>query len=179
MWQKINAMVPKQTLINLLISLSGVLIIVLAGIVPNYITSANLDRKISGLQFQIEEQKTLYPIYQLLKDRSQKKMPRVLPLPVKSKLSRGNMRSIPTTFKDIARSVNMNMVSISPDLNSLRIDPRFLPVDMAVAGDFFNFRKFLIALVGVPYLERIEELQIRQNQETMEFKVKICLAINQ
>ena len=177
MWQKIKAVIPKETLINLLICISGVLLIILAGIVPNSLTSANLDQKISSVQFQLEEQKTLYPIYQSLKAKFQKKISTVLPFPVGDKLSREKIESIPATFRDIAGGADMNIVSIVPDLNSPGTDRKFLLVDIALAGEFFDFRKFLIGLEALPYLEHIEELHVRQNQDVMEFKMKIWLAL--
>ncbi|MFA4915122.1 MAG: hypothetical protein WC560_00445 [Syntrophales bacterium] len=179
MWRKIKDMIPRETLVNLLICLAGVLLIVFAGIIPNYLASAKLVRKIGALQFQSEEQKTYHPIYQSLKSRSEKKMSSVLPFPDKTKLSREAIGVISITFRNIAKNTGMNIVSISPDLNSTDTDHNFLPVEIIIAGDFPDLRGFLIALGGVPYLEHIEEIQIQQNREVMEFKVKTILALSQ
>ena len=177
MWQKIKTMIPRHTLIYLLVCLSGLLIIVFAGIIPNYISLAGLDRKIISVQFQLEEQNNLYPIYQLLKNRSQHKALMVLPFPARNRLSREVINLFPTTFKDIAKKAGMGAISISPDLNSLTDDSKFLIVNAVIRGDFFNFRKLLIGLGEVPYLERVEEIQVQQNQDIMEFKMKIRLAL--
>jgi hypothetical protein len=45
-------------------------------------------------------------------------------------------------------------------------------------GEFANFRKMLIGLGAVPYLDRIEEINIQQQPySSMEFRMKIRIAI--
>jgi hypothetical protein len=88
------------------------------------------------------------------------------------------MDAISATFREIAKKANIDIVSASPDLNFLGSESRFLPINAIIRGDYFNFRKFLIGLGEVPYLERIEEIQIQQNEDTMEFKIKVWLAVS-
>jgi len=174
---KIYAIIPKHSLLFSLMCLSGVLIIVFAGIVPKQFSLARLDQKIQSIQFQIEEQKSLYPIYQVLHKKSHTRDAKVLPAPAMTPLLRTQLDTIPSTFRQIAQNANIDTVSVSPNLNSLGNEPRFLLVDTVVRCDFLNFRKFLIGIGEVPYLERIEEIQIEQNEDTMEFKMKIWLAL--
>ncbi|MBM4272111.1 MAG: hypothetical protein FJ139_08155 [Deltaproteobacteria bacterium] len=177
MWQKVSGMVPRRTVINLLICLSAIVVIVVVGIIPNFISASSLDEKILSLQYELEEQKNLHPVYQILKARSQKKVGAVLPFPVRNKLSREEIKSLPASFRDAARKANMHLISISPDLGSLGGDYRFLSVDVVVTGDFYDVRKFLIGLGEIPYLERIEEMQVQPRHDSMEFKIKVWLAI--
>jgi len=178
MYQKIKKMmIPKQTLTNMVICLAGLLVIVLAGIIPNFISLARLDRGIGGVQFQIEEQEKLYPVWQLLKNKAQHKVLMVLPFPARERLSRKSIDLFPTTFNDMAKKAGMDVISISPDLNSLSDNSNFLIVNAVIRGDFFNFRKLLINLGEVPYSERVEEIQIQQNQDNMEFRMKVRLAL--
>jgi len=178
MYQKLRMMmIPKQTLTNMTICLAGLLVIVLVGIIPNIISSVSLDRKINSVKFQLEEQDKLYPVAQLLKKNAQKKILTALPFPARDKLSRKLIDLFPTTFKDMAKKAGMDVISISPDINSLSGNSNFLIVNAVVSGDFFNFRKLLINLGEVPYSERVEEIQIQQHQDIMEFKMKIRLAL--
>ena len=62
MMEKIYAIIPKRSIVILIACISGVLLIVLAGIVPQQMAVARLDNKIAGIQFQIEEQKRLQPL---------------------------------------------------------------------------------------------------------------------
>ena len=178
MYQKLRMMmIPKQTLTNIIICFAGLLVIVLAGIIPNFISLASLDRKISSVQFQIEEQDKLYPVSQLLKSKAQHKALMVLPFPARDRLSRKLIDLFPATFKEMAKKAGMDVISISPELNSLSDNSKYLIVNAVIRGDFFNFRKLLINLGEVPYSERVEEIQIQQNQDMMEFKMKIRLAL--
>ena len=174
---KIYAIIPRRSLLYSLICLSGVLLIVFAGIVPNQFSLTRLDQKIKSIQFQIEEQKSLYPIYKVLQKKSKTRDAKVLPAPERIPLLRTQLDTIPSTFRQIAKNANIDTVSVSPNLNSLGNDSRFILVDTVVRCDFLNFRKLLIGLGEIPYLESIEEIQIQQNEDTMEFKMKIWLAL--
>lgn len=175
--EKIYAIIPKRTIIYSLLCLSGILCIILVGIIPKQLSLTHLDQRIKSIQFQIEEQKSLYPIYQDLQKITQARDSKVLPSPVRSTLLRTQLNAIPANFREIARKANLDMVSASPDLNSLSGESKTLLVNAVIRGNFFNFRKFLIGLGEVPYLDRIEEIHIQQNEDTMEFKMKIWIAI--
>jgi len=175
---KIYKIIPKRSLIYSLICLGVVLILFIAGIIPEYFSLARLDQQIRSIQFQIEEHKNLYPIYQMFQNKTSTQDPRSLPFPQRIPLTRTQMDDIPATFREIAKKANVDMVSASPDLNSLGGESGFLPIIAVIKGDFFNFRKFLIGLGEVPCLDRIEEIQIHQNEDAMEFNVKVWLVLS-
>ena len=50
-------------------------------------------------------------------------------------------------------------------------------MNMVVRGDFMNFRRFLIGIGELPYLERYEEIEIRKDPAFMEYRIKIRLAL--
>ncbi|HUH65023.1 MAG TPA: hypothetical protein VLZ07_01205 [Syntrophales bacterium] len=175
--EKIYSIIPKRSIVILFACVSGVVLIVLAGIVPQQIRGASLDNKIATLQFQISEQKKLQPYYQLLKMERQTSKSRVLPFPPKRPLPRTSIDTVPTIIRGEAQKAHIDMVAASPDLNTLGGDHRFLLVNTVLKGDFENFRKFLIGLGGVPSLESVEEIRIQQNEDSMEFRMKIWLAV--
>ncbi len=175
--EKIYAILPKRSIVILLACISGVLLIVLAGIVPQQMSIANLDNKIAGIQFQIEEQKRLQPYYQMLNAGPQLGRSKVLPFPVKTPLSRTKIDTVPSIVRAEAQKAHIDMISASPDLYTLGGENRFLLVNAVLKGDFLNFRKFLIGLGGVACLDRIEEIRIQQNEDSMEFRMKIWLAM--
>jgi hypothetical protein len=45
-------------------------------------------------------------------------------------------------------------------------------------GDLSNYRRFMIALGAVPYVDQIEEINIKQFADAMEFKLKIGVALS-
>jgi hypothetical protein len=175
--EKIYAIIPKRSIVILFACISGVLLIVLAGIVPQMISVTRLDNKIAYIQFQIEEQKRLHPYYEMLRAGLQSERQQVLPFPARSPLSRTKIDTVPSIIREEARKAHIDMVSASPDLSNLGGEQRFLLVNTTLKGDFLNFRKFLVGLGGVPCLEGIEEILMQQNEDSMEFRMKIWLAM--
>lgn len=171
-------LINRRTVIIYLTCLAGILLFIIAGIIPAQRYSAALDRKTRDLQFQIDEQKSLQPIYQSLKAKSQTGTVSVLPTPERNKLSRDLISMVPSTFGRIAKNAAMDTLSVDPDVSSLANQSRYLLVHAVVRGDFFSFRKYLTGLGELPYFERIEEIEIQQNPDIMEFKMKIWLALN-
>ncbi|MBU4287617.1 MAG: hypothetical protein KKI12_05525, partial [Proteobacteria bacterium] len=53
-----------------------------------------------------------------------------------------------------------------------------LVVNTFVKGSFFDFRKFLVNLGGIPYLEHIEKIDIKRTMEGREFRLKILVALS-
>ncbi len=175
--EKIYAIIPKRSIVILFACISGVLLIVLAGIVPQQMAVARLDNKIASFQFQFEEQKKLQPYYQMLHAGTDSGRSKVLPFPARSPLSRTKIDTVPSIIREQAQKAHIDMVAASPDLNTLGGEQRFILVNATLKGDFLNFRKFLIGLGGVPCLEGIEEIRIQQNEDSMEFRMKLWLAI--
>jgi hypothetical protein len=68
-------------------------------------------------------------------------------------------------------------ISLTPDLTTLAESSTFLLHNAVLKGEFDNFRKMLIGLGAVPYLDRIEEIRIQQNPDSMEFRMKIWIAL--
>jgi hypothetical protein len=72
----------------------------------------------------------------------------------------------------------MDPLSVTPDVSALAGQQRYLLVDSVVRGEFADFRRYLTGLGQLPYLERIETIEIQQNPDVMEFKMKIWLALS-
>ena len=173
-----NIKIPKRTIIFHLSCWGGLLFFALVVIYPVQRYSAGLDREIKDIRFQVEEQNNIQPIYQSLKAKSHAGTGRVLPTPEKSRLSRDLIAMVPPTLRKIAADANMDPLSVTPDVNSLAGQSRYLLVHSVVRGEFYDFRRYLTGLGQLPYLERIEEIEIQQNPDVMEFKMKIWLALS-
>ncbi len=173
-----NIKIPRRTVILHLSCWGGVLFFVLAVIYPVQRYSAGLDREIKDIRFHVEEQKNLQPIYQSLKVKSHAGTGRVLPTPEKSRLSRDLIAMVAPAIRKIAADANMDPLSVTPDVNALAGQQRYLLVESVVRGEFADFRRYLTGLGQLPYLERIEAIEIQQNPDIMEFKMKIWLALS-
>lgn len=170
-------LIPRQTAIIQFSWLGALLILGLVVIFPVQRSTAGLEKQIKDIQHQIETQKTLQPIYQALKTKGQTTAASILPTPESGKLPRDLVRVFPSTVMRIAKNSDMEMISVSPDVTSLANESRHLLVRAVLRGDFMNFRKFLIGIGELPYLERLEEIEIQQDSNFMEFRIKMRLVL--
>jgi hypothetical protein len=168
--------IPRQAPSFKIVLFAILFVLLCIGIFIQYLSLTNLDRRVKKIQLEVEEQKGLQSIYQLLKSKGQKNV-KVLPFPARGKLSRDQIETMPGNLRDIAKKVNMDILYASPDMTSIGPDSRYMLVNVVIRGDFFNFRKFLYTIGELPYLERIDEIQIQENADIMEFKMKIRLAM--
>jgi Tfp pilus assembly protein PilO len=175
--QKMTTKFPRQSLIYLLLCLTGILTFILAGILPNIRTMAELSTKTTDVQFQLEEQRELSPFQKSLQDKSEKTESEILPLPAKGILVQTKIDTLPMTFSTTAKMSGMSLVSAIPNLNALTGDAQSLSVNVVLRGDFINLRKFLITLGGIPYMKQIEEIAIQQKPDTKEFRLKVWVAV--
>ena len=171
-------LIPRRTVIIHLSWLGSLLLFILVIIVPVQRFMAGFDGRIKHIQYQVDEQKSLQPIYQALKAKSQTTAPSILPTPESGKLARDLVSVVPSTIGRIVRNAAMETITISPDVNSLANQSRSLLMNTVIRGDFMSFRKFLIGVGELPYLERFEEIEIKQDQDFMEFRMKIWLALS-
>lgn len=169
--------IPRQSIIYLILCLTGVAIFLLAGILPNSWTIAELANQARDARFRLEETRTLGPFQKSLRDKSAKKESEILPLPEKGKLARTEIDTLPITFGALAKMSGMSMMSAIPNLSALTGDASALSVNVVLRGDFVNFRKFLIQLGGNASVQQIEEITLQQKPDSKEFRLKIWVAV--
>lgn len=175
--QKMTIKFPRQSIIYLLFCLTGILIFIFAVVLPNSRKMAELSTKSADVQFQLEEQRALSPFQKSLQDKSAKKESEILPLPAKGTLAQAKILTLPTTFSAAAKMSGMSLVSAIPTFTALPGGAQFLSVNVLLRGDFINFRKFLINLGGIPYVQQIEEVAIQQKLDSKEFRLKVWVAV--
>ncbi len=163
---------PQQSVVYLVICLSGIAIFVFLGIVPSQRSLGELNSRIAAAGLRIEEQRTLSPVYQALKEKSHKRATLSLPCPAVKELPRTDMDRLNNSVKEAAGGAKVQIVSLKPALNSLAENSRSLAIEASVKGDFFALRKFLIGLGGISFIEQIEEIQIHQGDDSTELKVR-------
>ena len=171
---------PQQSVIYLLLCLFGMAAFIFLGIVPSQKVRAGLREKITETNMRIEEQKTLAPLYQALKQRAKKQgATRPLPFPAKSEIGRDQIDALSATVKAIAGRSNAALLSFTPALNTLTADSKSMEMNLAARGDFISFRKLITGLGGLPYVEHIEEIRIQQEADNLELHLKLWIALGQ
>ena len=161
-----------------IVTYSGIILLIfLVGIFPLYHSNSNLINGNKKLKNQIEEQKELGPVYLSLLKVTNNKDLRVLPNPKKITIPREEAGKFQDDIRMIARKYGLTMVSLKPDLNTSSGSSASLLHNVVLKGEFANLRKMLIGLGAVPYLDRIEEINIQQYPDSMEFRMKIWIAL--
>ncbi len=169
--------IPEKSLWYLIICGGIILLFLLVVIFPINRYQANRAGEVKKMEYQIEAQKELGPIYLTLLKTTENKNPRVLPNPPKTTIPRAESGKFQNALKVIAEKSGLRIVSSMPDLSTLTSSSQFLLYNAVLKGEFANFRKMLIGLGTLPYLDRIEEIRIQQNPDSMEFRIKIWIAI--
>ena len=167
---------PTRSITFFLICLCVLLLLSVLVIYPQRISLAGADLDIKKLKGRIEEQKLLYPIFQNLLKKVRAKDTEGLPFPKKAKLTRDETGKISSIFKKIVQKSNLTLKEITPDIDALIGDSRYLKLNLIVKGEFLDLRNFMLQLGKLPYLEYIERIQIRSVQDSKEISFKILLA---
>ena len=86
------------------------------------------------------------------------------------------MKKISAQIQSLIQRNNLQLKEITPDVNSSKERPGYLLIHLAMTGDFFNFRNFLLDLGSIPAMVHMQQVTIRSIEESREMKVKIWLA---
>ena len=174
---KLESKIPRRSTAYIALCVITVILFVVVVYFPMDKWSKELDTKTTDAKFRLHEQRTLIPVFQYLKVESEKVVSDTLPLPPKGKLARAMINNLPQNFAASAKSSGMSLVVARPDLSGLKGDFQSLPVNIVLRGGFINFRKFLIGLGGMPYVQSIEEILIQEIPDTKEFRLRVWVAI--
>jgi Tfp pilus assembly protein PilO len=174
---KQNFKIPPQSLLYIGICLIVVILFIMLWFIPSNRTMEELSAKTDDVRFRIEEQRALMPLYLALKSRIEKKDSEILPLPEKGVLSHKDITTLPMVLRTAAKDSGMTFGSAVPNPATVTSGGKFLSVDAILRGKFFDFRKFLINLGAIPYIQHIEEISIQQKPDAMEFNMKIWVAV--
>jgi len=177
MKEKQSRKFPGTTIAYIFICAGAIFAFIMIGLHPSGKFLARLDMEIAKLQAQIEEQKMLYPFYQELLKKLQTKGPELLPFPSKSRLPRDKIAEVPSILGEIAQKSGLEAVSIAPDVKSIASNHSMLLLTAVLKGDFFDFRKFLMELGKIAYLDHIEQIQIQEILGGRKYSLKIWLAL--
>ena len=176
MIKKINLDIPAKSLGYLFVC-GGIIIVLALGLVSFHRYNFSRSQDVKKIQDQIDEQKGLGQMYQLLQSAAEKKEVRTLPNPAKTKLSRQHVERFQDAFRAQAGKSGLMTISLLPDFKSIADGSQSLLYNSTLKGEFANFRKLLAGFGNFSYLDHVEEIQIKQYGDSMEFKVKIWVAL--
>jgi Tfp pilus assembly protein PilO len=168
--------IPGRSMMYLLLCVVILVIVYFAALYPYQRSLEALDAKTAQVTKLIQKQKTLLPLFEAMVKRG-KARKGTLPVPDMKALSRGDIGAVSPLFKRMADENGMRVVFIRPDVLTLTEESRDMVVTMHLEGGFFDFRKFLVGVGGVPSLRRVEEIEMRQETGHKQFYLRVRLAI--
>jgi hypothetical protein len=177
MIKKINGTLPSNTISYMLICGGIVVLIVLLVLLPFYRYNAGKAAEADKIQAAINEQKELGKLYQVLQGANGKNDVHTLPNPSTGKLPRQDVEKFQDAFRVEAGKAGLITIALTPDVKSIAPGSPHLLYNAALKGEFGGMRKMLTGLEAMPYIEQIEEIDIRQLSDAMELKMKIRIAL--
>lgn len=160
---------------------AGLLVIILffiLWVIPLQNSLAELDEEIAATKARVDIQEKIRPLYAKLAEKAKTEEVEKLPLPAGKPLPRLQIESILPAFAEIANKNDMKIASFNPVIAGLEKTSGRLRVDMTVLGNFFDFRKLLIDMGAIPYVETVEEIQIErvENMKKIDMKVRLLVS---
>lgn len=170
-------MMTRQSLIFLSFCLAGVLVYVLAGILPLQNAVRESSEAVARLQETREIQKLALPLYADLKKRLAAPVSERLPFPKPENLRREEIKKLNFALTNLARMNNLGTTLIEPDMSALIKGESTVAVVMELTGGLNDFRNYLVAVKALPYVGGLEDMQIRQTSRGLLYRIRIRIGI--
>lgn len=177
MIKKINQAIPAKSL-GYMLMCGGIILIIVLGLISFHRYNATRIQDVKKLENQIKEQKGFEPVYQAMLKELDKKEVYELPNPRKVTLPRQDIEKFQETVRQAAGKAGLVPVSVLPDVKTMTGASATLLVNATLKGELLNFRKFVVSLGAVPYVDQIEEVNVKQFGDAMEFKTKIWVVVS-
>ena len=169
--------IPGRSVMYLVLCIVILIIFYFVALYPYERSLGAIDSKTAQVMNLIEKQKVLLPLYEEMVARGERNIRGTLPVPDMTALSRADIDTVAPLFERIADESGMQVVSIRPDVLKLTEQSTDMTVTIHLRGVFFDFRKFLVGVGGVPSLKRVETIEITQEEDQKQFYVTVRLAI--
>jgi hypothetical protein len=168
-----------QTVSYLLVCVCMVVIFTLALVYPYSISLGNINHEIKEIRSKIKEQKTLHPFYQDLEKIVIVRPPDGLAFPPTASLAPDETDAVSKFFQQIAEENRMILKDIAPDVDSLISGSGRVTMKVVARGDFFHIRDFLLQTGEIPYVKRVERIQIEKLDGLPELELRLNVIISQ
>jgi len=151
--------------------------LVLFGVLPAYWDIDKARASIEELQADLQQQKTLLPIYLSLQQGKKKSLPEGISVNELQPLKIEDLAELPDVFETLARESEVELVSATPQVRSLQDDREMLRIDARMRGEFLTFKSLLHRLNNMQFVDSFESLTIDVTNLGQEMSLSVWLAI--
>lgn len=159
----------RNNVIFLCLCLGGLLLLVIIGILPLNAHHRKLDQEITEITQQLarqnQNQTDIATIDNILTKLDQQPTPQVVEL---APLPQNKTSQITDDFRAFAKEVSLNVDRIDPLLDN-KTDWSSLSVKAECYGELNTLRLFLLKLLSLPYVRKIDRLEIHPGTSTLRF----------
>jgi len=166
-------------MVGSLVQMALIVLLVLAGAylyVPLH-TQRQLKNKLEAARTELSELEILHPLYVELAMLDKPSKWPALAIPPPRKLSERDIKSVPESFMQLATNCLVELSTVSPRVQADEQGGRHLGVELHATGPYPQIKAFMLALVQMPGLERIERLEIRREALQEQFQVAVRMAL--
>jgi len=153
----------------------GLLAFILMGIVPNQLALQRIDTNLAALKKQLAEQEALFPIFNEMMSKIQKRPQQVPPLANREALPKGDTNRPTQDLKALAAQYRLRLEGIAPDLGNLIDGAEYLRLKATVKGNLKDFQPFLMDVGKLGYLGALETVRIRAADNERELFVQFTV----
>ncbi len=153
------------------------LALVILGVFPSSLDVDKTRVSIKELQADLQGQKTLLPIYLSLMERQKKALPEGISVNELQPLKIEDLAELPEVFETLARASDLELVSVTPQVRSLKNGRELLRLDARMRGKFLTVNILLNRLNEMQFVESIESLTIDVTDLGQEMSLSAWLAI--
>jgi len=175
--QKSSINMSRQSLLKLAVCAAVLVGFVALFIVPNIMEDKRVKREVLQLQAEIEKQKILFPIYIRLKAELQNKVVEELPIPDPEQLTEDKVDAAIHAVEDMAIKADLRINEVTPDPMSLAKSEGYVGLNCDFYGPFMNVRSFLVQLGSLPYLRHIEQIDMQEGADGVNYLMRLQLAV--
>jgi hypothetical protein len=165
----------KQSIFLLTICAGILIVFVLVFIMPSKKEMAKLDFEIGAAKFKVETQEKLDPLYRGLQEKL-KKIDNKASLPPTQPIAKSQLGNFSGTVSGMAQKSKLVLLSVYPETSS-SIEPGVAVYNASLRGNFVDFRNFLKEIGSLPYLDKIEDIQVNTGSGVRQFNVKMKLLV--
>jgi hypothetical protein len=140
-------------------------------------TIKQLEKEITDASQQADRQKILQPILESLQKEEQAAAGYEADTDDAPVSVSDSSEDYQATLETLAQQCNLTLTAIAPDIPSILSGDGNILVDMTTRGAFSDFRRLILRLAGVPYLQGVDRFRVAPDSDTSELEMRLRLRI--
>jgi hypothetical protein len=144
---------------------------------PQWQTARELKASQNAAWERLEFQKKHLPLFLEIEKKTGHSRPFSFGLPKQEKFPLADLAGFREIFLNLARTHNLTAPALDPDLLVLAKGAKTIPVKAELGGKLEDFRSYLIDLLSLPYMSHFSEIDIRQTDKGMIFKISFYVIV--